>query len=65
MIFYFIEDTGITNYADANTPYTTHTDLNIAIKTLERNGNKILKWFAENCLKANTDKSHFNCFKSK
>ena len=65
MIFYFIEDTGITNYGDANTPYTTHTDLNIAIKTLERNGNKILKWFAENCLKANTAKSHFNCFKSK
>ena len=53
-----MEDTDITNYADDNTPYTTHTYLNIAIKTLERNGNKIFKWFAENCLKANTDKSH-------
>ena len=25
-IFYFMEDTDITNYADDNTPYTTHTD---------------------------------------
>ena len=50
-IFYFMEDTDITNYADDNTPYTTHTDFNIAIKTLEGNGNKIFKWFAENCLR--------------
>ena len=41
-IFYFMEDTDITNYANDNTPYTTHTDINIAIKTLDSNGNKIL-----------------------
>ena len=56
MIFYLWK-IQTSNYADDNTPYTTHTNLNIAIKILERNRNKIFKWFAENCLKANTDKS--------
>ena len=54
-IFYFMDDVNTTNYANDNTSYITHT---VALKTLERNGNKIFKWFAENFLKANTDKSH-------
>ena len=43
---------------------TTHTHyLNIARKSLEYNGNIILKCFAENCLKANTGKCHLNVSK--
>ena len=42
-IFYFMDDVNITNYADDNTPYTRHTDVIVALKTLERNGNKIFK----------------------
>ena len=30
----------------------------MALNTLERNGNKIFNWFAEDCLKANTDNSN-------
>ena len=60
-IFYFMDDVNITNYADGNTPYTSHTDVTVVLKTLEHNGNKI--WFAENCPKANT--ATLSCFKSK
>ena len=57
-IFYFMDGVNITNYADDNTPYTSHTDVTVALKILEPNRNNIFKWFTENCLKANTDKSH-------
>ena len=57
-MFYFMDDKNLTNYPDDNTPYTSHADVIVTLKTLERNGNTIFKLFAGNCLKANTDKSY-------
>ena len=57
-IFYFMNNTKITNYADGNTPYICDKNFDIALNILESDGNTIFNWFAENFLKANANKSH-------
>ena len=57
-IFYFMNNTKITTYADDNTPNICDTNIDTALNILESNGNIIFNRFAENFLKANANKSH-------
>ena len=57
-LFQFFSDLHITNYADRNTPYSTTINLNNVLHDLEKMSNTLLKWFTDNLLKANPEKSH-------
>ena len=57
-IFFFVNDTKITNYADDNTPYATADSIEKLIKTLESETDILLDWFKCNEMKSNTDKRH-------
>ena len=57
-LFQFFPDLHITNYADRNTPYSTTINLNNVLHDLEKMSNTLLKWFTDNLLKANPEKSH-------
>ena len=57
-IFFFVNDTEITNYAEDNTPYATEDSIEKLIATLTKETNILLKWFTFNEMKSNTDKCH-------
>ena len=57
-LFFVIEDTDITSYADDNTPYLTDDTIEGVIKSLEEVSKKLLKWFDDNLMKSNADKCH-------
>ena len=57
-IFFFVNDSKITNYADDNTPYAAEDSVEKQLETLERETNILLKWFKVNEMKSNTDKCH-------
>ena len=48
----------ITNYADDNTPHSTNINLNKVLHDLEKMSDTLFKWFTDNLLKANREKSH-------
>ena len=52
-LFQFFPDLHITNYADGNT-----INLNNVLHDLEKMSNTLLKWFTDNLVKANPEKSH-------
>ena len=56
----FIEnsDTDIANYADDNTPYTCSSDLDSIIFKLQKNTERIFRWFYNNNLISNAETSH-------
>ena len=56
-IFFFVNDTKITNYAD-DTPYATEDSIEKRIATLTKETNILLKWFTVNEMISNTDKCH-------
>ena len=47
-----------TNYADDKTPHSTNINLNKVLHDLEKMSNILFKWFTDNLLKANSEKSH-------
>ena len=55
-IFYFVNDTKISNYADDNTPYKCSTNINSIFVQWENEGNILTKWFINNYMKVNADK---------
>ena len=57
-LFYKMNDTNFASYADDNTPYVSADTIDGVIKRLETASVKLLKWFAENQMKANQDKCH-------
>ena len=57
-IFFFVKQTKITNYADDNTPYRCDYDITSTINCLENETNILMKWFTDNCMKANAEKCH-------
>ena len=57
-LFYFLEDLDIANYADDTTLYTVQENKESVINTLETSSLKLFKWFNNNFMKANSDKSH-------
>ena len=54
----FFPDVDIANYADDNTPHLSNINLNKVLHDLEKNSNTLFKWFTDNLLKANPEKSH-------
>ena len=56
----FIEngDIDIANYADDNTPYACSSDLDSVIFKLQKNTEKFFRWFYNNNLISNAEKSH-------
>ena len=57
-IFFFIKETELTNYADDNTPYAINSNIDNFIKSLENDSFILIKWFYDNYLMMNADKSH-------
>ena len=57
MIFFFIKGTKITNYADDNTPYAIRGHIDEVTKCLENDSSVLIKWFSDNYLIMNPDKS--------
>ena len=55
-LFMFLPIDGIANYTDDNTPYSTRYGIHNVMSDLEKTSNILLKWFIDNCLKANPDK---------
>ena len=52
-LFLFVPDIGIANYVVDNTTHTTNKHLETILKDLEQGSDTLLKWFADNLLKAN------------
>ena len=57
-IFFFTEETSITNYADDNTPYVCDKTVELISSHLENDSLKLCHWFKHNYLKCNEDKCH-------
>ena len=57
-IFLFITKTEFTNYADDNTPYDINANIGKLIKSLENDSSILIKWFSDNYLVMNAEKSH-------
>ena len=57
-LFYFLEDLDIGSYADDTTIYTVKENKESVINTLETSSVILFKWFKNNFMKANSDKSH-------
>ena len=57
-LFYFLEDFDIASYADDTTIYTTEKNEESVIAALEKSSAILFKWFNNNFMKANNDKSH-------
>ena len=52
-LFLFVPDIGIANYVVDNTTRTTNKHLETILKDIEQGSDTLLKWFADNLLKAN------------
>ena len=57
-LFYFLDDLDIASYADDTTLYTVKENKESVINALETSSQKLFKWFKNNFMKANSDKSH-------
>ena len=57
-IFFFINETGLTNYGDDNTPYAINSNVDTLIATLENDTKTLIEWFNDNYFKMNSDKCH-------
>ena len=54
----FFPDVDIANYADDNTPHSSNINLNKVLHDLEKISNTFFKWFTNDLLKANPEKSY-------
>ena len=57
-LFIQIDNIEFAGYADDNTPYTSSSEINTVLKSLESASSEMFKWFSSNHLKANADKCH-------
>ena len=57
-LFYFLDNLDIASYADDITLYTVKENKESVLKVLETSSQKLFKWFKNNFMKANSDKSH-------
>ena len=55
---FLIIDIDIANYADDNTIYKEHENIDNLITSLQDAAPKLFKWFSDNQMKGNTDKCH-------
>ena len=64
-IFWFVNHAKICNYADDTTVFACHSEFDIVIRQLEDDCSVIVKWFSDNLLKLNDEKSHLMVFGDK
>ena len=57
-MFFFLDKTKITNFADNNTTYAIENDIMELLKTLETETSSVLNWFRVNEMKPNQGKCH-------
>ena len=57
-LFYIMRNWPVANYADDTTPYTGGKNTQDVITSLENCALVLFKWFENNLMKANSDKSH-------
>ena len=57
-IFFFVNESNLTNYADDNTPYSIESNVETLINNLVNDTSTLIKWFNDNYFKMNTDKCH-------
>ena len=57
-LFYFLENLDISSYADDTTLCTVKENKESVLNALETSSQKLFKWFKNNFMKANSDKSH-------
>ena len=57
-MFYFVNKSDLTNYADDTTPHAIDTNTDALIQRLENNTVILIKWFCDNYLQLNADKCH-------
>ena len=57
-LFQFFPDVDIANYADDSTPHSSNINLNKVLHDLEKISNTFFKWFTNDLLKANPQKSY-------
>ena len=57
-MFFIIEDTDITSYANDNRPHVSADNVDEVIKSLEEASEISFKWFNGNLMKINADKCH-------
>ena len=57
-VFFFLNKTKITNYADDNSTYAIENDIMELLKTLESETCEVLNWFRVNEMKPNQGKCH-------
>ena len=57
-LFFIIEDTDITSYADDNTPCISADNICVVIKSSEKASEILCIWFNDNLMKINADKCH-------
>ena len=57
-LFQFSPDLDITNYTDDNTPQSTNKNVNKLLHDIEKMLDTLFKWFTNNLMKANPEKSH-------
>ena len=57
-LFQCFPDLDITSYADNNTSHSTNINLNKVLHDLEKMSNTLFKWFTDNLLRANPEKSY-------
>ena len=60
-LLFIMNDVDFTTYADDNTPFFVDNNLDEVIFKLQGASKTIFPWFADNQMKANTDKGHFIC----
>ena len=57
-LFLIVDDIDIANYADDNTIYKEHENIDDLITSLQNAAAKLFKWFSGNQMRGNSDKCH-------
>ena len=57
-LFYSTNDFSVASYADDTTPYVSDIDIHSVVTSLEDASTLLFKWFRDNQMKGNPDKSH-------
>ena len=57
-LFYECEDSNIVSYADDTTPYACGENVRVVISELQSLAFRFFKWFENNHMKTNLEKSH-------
>ena len=57
-LFFLLNKFDVANYADDNMPYTSSSDVNGLLKSLEEAAKELFKWFGDNLMKRDPGKFH-------